>query len=78
MGTTKTMKHDIIGQHCLPREARFCETPTTSNEPPQVTLDENRNCTAGNFVIAQSGIGLGVERDWSELCYRHPRVEGRL
>lgn len=72
------IKRDVIKQHNLPTEVRFCKKCVISNQRPRITLDENGICSACKFAeYKRRHIDWEQrERELVALCDRYRSIDG--
>jgi N-acetyl sugar amidotransferase len=72
------MTRDLLAMYNLPREVKFCNTCTISNQRPRITFDETGVCSACRFgEYKRRHIDWAArEQELIALCDKHRRSNG--
>ena len=72
------MKRDLIKLYNLPREVKFCQKCTVSNQWPRITFDENGVCSACNYAEYKRTMidWTAREAELVALCNKHRKGNG--
>lgn len=72
------MKRDLIQMYSLPKEVKFCNQCTISNQRPRITFDEHGVCSACNYAEFKKNKIDWEQRETElvELCEKHRKNNG--
>lgn len=70
--------HDVEVKYNLPKDVRFCNKCTISNQRPRITFDQDGVCSACNFsTFKKTGIDWNLrEKELCDLLDQHRKKDG--